>query len=266
METAPADSPDDRDVVERHLYLEHDGKLLLVDADGIGPQKPVRGRGGEGGWLLRLPTEVEATAMGIPWTVKRTNRFRLGDDWHEVTHAVPDIEWPKEWAWKDNVISDSAVHPAARDSVYRTLHRLVAKVVLRNPSGEVLLQKVKRGFFTGHWSLPGGFIDYGEHPREGAARELAEELGLNLSLSDPSGEAGEVRAGEDSHIVQERIFTAEGINFVSFSYLVDVEDGLEFKLKPDEIEEARWFPLTDAMARAASLFDMEAFRLLMGDD
>ena len=262
MESARFEGPSADEQVSRHLYLEHDGKLLLVDADGNGPQKPVRGRESKDGWLLRLPTEAEATAMGIPWTVKRTNRFRLGDDWHEVTHAVPDIEWPKEWAWKDNVISDSAVHPVVRDSVYRTLHRIVAKVVLRNPSGEVLLQKVKRGFFTGQWSLPGGFVDYGEHPREGAARELAEELGLDLCLSDPSGEAGEVREGEDMHIVQERIFTAEGINFVSFSYLVDVEHGLEFTLKPDEIEDARWFSPTDAMARAASLFDLEAMRML----
>ena len=71
-----------------------------------------------------------------------------------------------------------------------------------------------------------------------------------------------MREGEDRHIVQERIFTAEGINFVSFSYLVDVEDGLEFTLKPDEIEDARWFSLADAMARAASLFDLEAMRML----
>ena len=253
-------------MAERHLYLEHDGKVLLVDRDGNGPQLPEKGRDSCDGWLLRLPTEEEAAAMGITWEVRRTNRFRLGDDWHEVTHALPNIEWPKDWAWKDDLISDSAVHPAARDSVYRTLHRVVSKVVLRNPSGQVLLQKVKRGFFTGHWTLPGGFLDYAEHPRKGAERELIEELGVELQLPDPLGEAGEPRAGDDKFIVQERIFTADGINWVSFTYLLDVEDGLEFKLKADEVEEARWFEPEEAMAVAASLFDLEAFRILLEDD
>ena len=48
-------------MAQRHLHLEHDGKLLLVDADGNGPQIPVPGRTdtGESGWSIRLPTEKE---------------------------------------------------------------------------------------------------------------------------------------------------------------------------------------------------------------
>jgi len=30
--------------MKEYLYLEHDGKLLLVDNDGNGPEKPVMGR------------------------------------------------------------------------------------------------------------------------------------------------------------------------------------------------------------------------------
>ncbi len=253
-------------MAQHHLYLEHDGKVLLVDKQGHGPQKPVKGRDSTDGWLYRLPTESEASELGLTWQVKRVNRFNFGDETHEVTHALPLIEWPREWAWKDNLISDSAVHPVARDSVYRTLHRVVSKVVLRNPSGQLLLQKVKRGFFTGHWTLPGGFLDYAEHPRRGAERELLEEIGVQLKLPDPLGEAGEIQDGIDRCIVQERIFNSEGIDWVSFTYLVDVEDGIEIICKPDEVEEARWFDVEEAMSAAASMFDVEAFRLLIEDD
>ena len=254
----------------KHLYLEHDGKVLLVDHSGKGPQKPVRGRIEfnqiDNGWLYRLPTEKEASKLGLTWDVKRVNRFKFGEKTHEVIHALPDIEWPSNWAWKDNLISDSAVHPVARESVYRTMHRIVSKVILRNSKGQLLLQKVNRGFFTGQWTLPGGFLDYAEHPRKGAERELLEELGVNLKLPDPRGETGEIVNGIDRCIVLERIFNSEGIDWVSFTYLVDVEDGIEIICKPDEVDEARWFDLKDAMERAASLFDIEAFRSLVEDD
>jgi len=250
-------------MAEQHLYLEHDGKVLLVDDQGNGPHIPVKGREIAEGWTYRLPTEEEASKLGLTWEFRRVNRFKFGDQIHEVTHALPNIDWPRDWAWKDDLISDSAVHPAARESVYRTMHRIVSKVVLRNPSGQLLLQKVKRGFFTGHWTLPGGFLDYAEHPRRGAERELLEELGIKLKLPDPIGESGEVVEGTDRCIVQERIFNAEGIDWVSFTYLVDVEEGIEIICKPDEVEEARWFDLKEAMSMAASLFDVEAFRALL---
>jgi 8-oxo-dGTP pyrophosphatase MutT (NUDIX family) len=35
-----------------------------------------------------------------------------------------------------------------------------------------------RGMMVGFWSVPGGFVDPGETPEEGAVRELFEEAGL----------------------------------------------------------------------------------------
>lgn len=245
-----------------HLYLEHDGKVLLVDAQGNGPQIPVKGRDSSDGWLFRLPSEDEVSKLGLTWEERRINRFKFGEQIHEVKHGLPNVDWPQHWAWKDDLISDSAVHPVARESVYRTMHRIVSKVILRNPSGQVLLQKVKRGFFTGHWTLPGGFLDYSEHPRRGAERELMEELGVELKIPDPKGETGENQPGIDRSMVQERIFTQEGIDWVSFTYLLDVDEGIEFKLKPDEVEEARWFDLENALEVAASIFDLDGIRTL----
>ena len=235
--------------MNRSLYLEHDGKVLLVDLNGEGPRKSVMGRVGE--ISLRLPTEAEVRSMGIEWTERRINRIKFGEVYHEVVYALPEIVWPEHWTWKDKLISDGCVDPLARECVYRSMHRVVSKVILVNQRNDVALAKVKRGFFTGHWTLPGGFVDYAEHPMEGAVREVLEELGVNIEISE-----------QDIVQIAERIFTSEGIQFLSFTYKCNIEDNLTFTPKPDEIEEVRWFTMEEALARAASLFDVEALRAL----
>ena len=75
------------------IYLEHDGKVLLVDLDGNGPQDAVMGR--EGKVTLRLPTVDEVENMGIRWTERRINRIQFDGVTHEVIYALPEIEWPE---------------------------------------------------------------------------------------------------------------------------------------------------------------------------
>lgn len=245
--------------ISHHIHLEHDGKLLLVDLEGNGPAIPQMGREGKGSYSIRLPTPDEAESMGLSWKVNRTNEFRLGQKMHQVIVATPDIPWPGEWAWKDSVISDSEVDPVARESVYRTLHRVVSKVVVINPRNQVLLAKVTRGFFTGCWTLPGGFVDYGEHPRKGAEREALEELGINIRIPDPMGESSEGYGNNDDSIVRQEIFTPDGISWLSFTYKCEADIAAENIVpKDDEIEEAKWFEKEEALAVAVSLFDIEA--------
>ena len=235
--------------MSRPLYLEHDGKVLLVNLEGVGPQKATMGRVGD--IALRLPTESEVRAMEIEWTERRVNRIKFGTDYREVVYGFPDIEWPKNWAWKDKLISDGCVDPLARECVYRSMHRVVSKVIIQNQRKDVVMAKVKRGFFTGHWTLPGGFVDYAEHPLEGAMREVQEELGISVVITS-----------EDLLQIDERIFTSEGIQFLSFTYTCTVQNEPTFTPKQDEIEEVRWFTIDEALARAASLFDVEALRSL----
>ena len=245
---------------EEYVHLENDGKILLVDEEGNGPKLPRMGRVEfDISDTLRLPTKTEVKSMGIVWKERRVNRIKLGDEIFVVAYGIPEISWPEKWAWKDSVISDSAVHPLVRESVYRTLHRVVSKVVIKNSRNEILMAKVSRGFFTGCWTLPGGFVDYAEHPRDAAQREAREELGVSIRLPDPYGESGEVVAGGDMEIVQSAIFNDEGINWVSFTYFC--EDDLadqEISPKDDEIEEARWFSIAEALERAVSFFDIQA--------
>jgi len=248
-------------VATEYLHLEHDGKLLLVDKTGNGPVKPQMGRNfvRPGDETIRLPTPEEVEGMGIEWTLRRVNRISLGSFDYIVTYGVPDIAWPENWAWKDSVISDSTVDPLVRESVYRTLHRVVSKVVITNSNNEILMVMASRGFFTGCWTLPGGFVDYGEHPREAAQREAKEELGITIVIPDPLGESGGIVLGDDGPIIQNEIFNDEGINWVSFTYTCQTDlEGQEIIPKEGEIDEARWFSFEKALESAVSKFDISA--------
>ena len=227
-----------------YVHLEHDGKLLLVDMGGKGPAKPQMGRDLlDGGFFIRLPTPEEVSALGISWAPRRTNRIRLNEIDYVISHGIPEIPWPEDWAWKDSVISDSAVDPVARESVYRTIHRVVSKVVITNSKHEILMAKVSRGFFTGCWTLPGGFVDYGEHPRHAAQRVAFEELGVKIEIPDSRGESGAAVEGDDLGLVQTEIFNEEGINWVSFTYRCETDlSDQEIIPKDDEIERQGGFP------------------------
>ena len=204
-----------------YLHLEHDGKILLVDTNGNGPQIPIKGRIksiGEKRWVFRFPTISEVELMGITWELKSKSVLDIGESSTTVIKAQPEIPWPEKWAWKDDVISDSCIHPAVRESIYRSIHRLVSKVVIQDQNNLILLAKVKRGHFVGCWTLPGGYLDHNEHPRIGAARETMEELGIKVDIND-----------NNTSIISQNIFTDEGISFVSFTYLVKVNSNkLEF--------------------------------------
>ena len=205
-------------MTKKYLHLENDGKILLVDINGNGPKIPQMGRiKFDSSEAIRLPTTDEAESMGLTWNERRVNRIRLGGVDSIVVYGMPDIPWPENWAWKDSVISDNAVDPVARESVYRTIHRVVSKVVIINSKDEILMAKVSRGFFTGCWTLPGGFVDYGEHPRDAAVREALEELGVVIEIPDPINKQAKIKHVEGA-IVQAKIFNDEGINWVSFTY------------------------------------------------
>ena len=95
----------------------------------------------------------------------------------------------------------------------------VAVAALIRQDGRVLLVQRKYDPMKGHWTLPSGFVDAGEDPREAARRECLEETGLvvtDLQLLDvlfsqehPRGasifivyraevQRGELKSGDDA--------------------------------------------------------------------
>ena len=59
--------------------------------------------------------------------------------------------------------------------------RVVAATVVEH-GGQVLLQKRAADPGRGKWTFPGGFLEVGERPEEGAVRETKEEVGLDVTL------------------------------------------------------------------------------------
>lgn len=58
--------------------------------------------------------------------------------------------------------------------------------VLQRPGGQVLITERPAGkHLAGFWEFPGGKLDLGEAPRDGLARELHEELGIQVIEAEP---------------------------------------------------------------------------------
>lgn len=55
--------------------------------------------------------------------------------------------------------------------------------IIFNDKNEILL--FKHTYRSHAWSLPGGYLKSGEHPREALEREIKEESGLVVSVDEP---------------------------------------------------------------------------------
>ena len=79
----------------------------------------------------------------------------------------------------------------------------VAAYALCTEGDTILLTRIAPGATAssdGMWTLPGGGIDFGEHPRDAALRELTEETGLRgeiVELADVDSWAGHFVHPED---------------------------------------------------------------------
>lgn len=71
---------------------------------------------------------------------------------------------------------------AVMNSVLPT-KRVIAHALFRDAEGRVLLLET---VYKDDWELPGGVVEPAETPRDGARREIAEEIGILVELGQPT--------------------------------------------------------------------------------
>ena len=78
----------------------------------------------------------------------------------------------------------------------RQVTRVAAYALCQDEAGRVLLTRLTYPEIkAGHWTLPGGGIDFGEAPVEAVLRELTEETGLTGEVESLAGVESWVRRG-----------------------------------------------------------------------
>lgn len=138
-----------------------------------------------------------------------------------ATAAGTGARWERLVVWAYTRTPDRL-----RTAVVRALaptYTVGVLAVVRRPDGRVLLvdQPYRRG-----WSLPGGDLKRGESAARGAARELLEEVGLRVTVAEPT-------------LAHQRLHD----RWVTFVVILQVDDATADGVAPTspELTAARWF-------------------------
>jgi len=111
---------------------------------------------------------------------------------------------------------------------------------------KILLVKRKQEPYKGYWDIPGGFLETGEHPRNGLLREIREETGLEVRLIELLG------------IFMDK-YGPDADDTLNIHYLAEVIGG-EAKAASDAVE-LRWFSKEKLPKRIAFRNGREALKI-----
>lgn len=96
--------------------------------------------------------------------------------------------------------------------------RVAAYAVVTDDEGRVLLARLSgHTSAPGWWTLPGGGIDHGEHPRDAMVREVFEETGLRATC-------GELLTVESVHLPPDQGHLPDDLHSIGIVYRASVED------------------------------------------
>jgi 8-oxo-dGTP diphosphatase len=100
-------------------------------------------------------------------------------------------------------------------------------VIVKNQDGHILLGKRKNAHGDGHWSFPGGHLEFGETPEACAHREVLEETGLLLTQTHPLTFTNDYFESIDKHYVT--------------LFIIGITTGIPENKEPHKCEFWEWF-------------------------
>ena len=103
------------------------------------------------------------------------------------------------------------------------------------------------------WGLPKGHVEEGERVEETAVREVREETGLLGKLDRKLGQISYSYRGKSPGGSPVRI--AKRVTFFLLEYLEGEVHGHDY-----EVDEARWFPLSEALAKLSFATEQKMMR------
>lgn len=135
---------------------------------------------------------------------------------------------PKCGASYDRSENYAALHCTKCDFTFYINSKPTASTLIIE-NGKVLLGKRAMEPSKGKWDVIGGFLNFGEHPEDGARREAKEETGYDIQIE------GTLGCFMDT-------YEPTGDATLNICYLAKIIDGTP---KPgDDIQELQWFSST----------------------
>lgn len=71
--------------------------------------------------------------------------------------------------------------------LYNNPKLVVNGFILRPEDQTLLLVRRAKEPYKGYWGIPGGFVSYGEEPKQALRREMKEELGVDVKIGNVLG-------------------------------------------------------------------------------
>lgn len=109
-----------------------------------------------------------------------------------------------------------------------------AGAFILNETGELFL--MRRGSKCkneiGHWTVPGGTVEFGEMLRDAVAREVREEIGVQIEFDGQLPAVDHIIPGESQH-------------WVTTLFPARITKGTPEILEPEKCDAIGWFPLDD---------------------
>ena len=142
---------------------------------------------------------------------------------------------------------------SAREPLPRRQRVAAYAVIVRG--GDVLLSRLAPAISPAElWTLPGGGIDFGEHPSDAVVREIHEETGLHATLGRPLwvGSAHRVVDG----LADEDVRELHSVRIVYDAWVpADAPDPRVVEVDGSTVD-ARWQPVADVLAGAVPTVPM----------